>query len=534
MILTVPAAGEIGLIKDAAPQELPPNAWTDARNMRFRDGYAQRIGGHLQVYATPSITPYAVAPFITPASHFWVHLGLAAAFVDDGTTRTDISRTAPFTGTIDDRWMCSSFNGVFIANNGVDHPQFWGGNVANDLANIGAWDATWRCAVMRPFKNFLVALDVTKAGGRYQSMVKWSNPADPGTLPASWDATNPANEAGEIDLAETADALVDALPLGDTLIIYKERSMYAMQPSGDVYIWRFTRISGDFGMLTRGCGASTPVGHVVLTASDVVLHNGGPPKSILTGRMREWLARAIDQVNFKRAFVVANSNTSEVWICFPGNGQTTCTQALIWNWEGDAFGLRDLPNVTDGDFGTALFSAETWDAGIDVATWDSDAATWDSDAVIWKASAETWDADATIWNQTNFSATRANMVMSTNPPMLITLEQSNSFAGAAVAAVLERKHIALGGDTDAVKTIRSIRPRIDGPVGSVVQIEIGASMDAETAPVYAEPISYVLGSTLKADTFASGRFHSVRFSSSGVAPWRIKSYDIDYITQGRY
>jgi hypothetical protein len=511
MIITIPASGELGLNKDAAPQELPPNAWTEASNIRFRDGYAQRIGGHLQVYTAPSITPYAVAPFVTSAARFWVHLGLTAAFVDDGATRTDISRAAPFTGAIDDRWMCSSFNGVFIANNGVDHPQYWGGNTANDLANIAAWDANWRAAVIRPFKNYLIALDLTKTGTRYQSMVKWSNPADPGTLPASWDATSAANEAGELDLAETADALVDGVPLGDTFIIYKERSMYAMQPSGDVYIWRFTRIPGDFGMLTRGCCAATPIGHVVLTAGDVVIHNGTPPKSILTGRMREWLASSIDQTNYKRSFVVANSNTSEVWICFPENAQTTCTKALIWNWEGNTFSVRDLPNVTDADFGVALFSADTW---------ASDTASWES--------------DVTSWGQSSFAATRSNLVMATTAPLLMATEQSNDFAGTAITATLERKHLAIGGDTDNVKVITGIRPRIDGPAGAVVTIEVGGTMDAETAPTYQPAITYTIGSTLKADVFASGRFHSIRFSSVSSSPWRIRSYDIEYTVQGRY
>jgi hypothetical protein len=512
-ILTIPAAGEIGVVADAANQELPPNGWTDANNMRFRDGYAMRIGGHLQVFETPAITPYSLAPFVALGVSYWVHLGLTAAYCDDGTTRTNISRVAPFTGAVDDRWMCSSFNGVFIANNGVDHPQYWGGDVANKLANIAAWDTNWRAACIRPFKNYLVALDVTKTGTRYQSMVKWSNPADPGTLPASWDATSAANEAGEMDLAETADALVDAIAMGDTLIVYKERSMYAMQPSGDVYVWRFIRIPGDYGMLARGCGVSTPAGHVVLTASDVVLHNGGPPKSILSGRMRNWLAAEMDQTNYKRSFVVCNLNTSEVWVCFPANGATSCTKALIWNFDSDVWQVRDLPNVTDGDFGVALFA--------------SDPSTWASDTT-------SWDGDVTAWNQVPYAATKANLVMSTTSPLLVAMEQSNDFAGSPISAYLERKHLALAGDTDSVKVIRSIRPRIDGPVGTVVSIQIGASMDAETAPVYQPASTYTIGSTLKADCFATGRFHSIKFSSNSTSPWRIKSFDIDYVQQGRF
>jgi len=511
VILTIPAAGEIGLVTDAAPQELPPNAWSDAKNMRFRNGYAERFAGHGKVFDTPVITPYSIVPYVTPTSRYWVHIGLTAAYVDDGTTRTNISRVAPYTGAADDRWMCGSLNGVFIANNGVDLPQYWGGNIANKLLDLTAWTSTWRCAVIRPFKNFLIALDIAKGSARYASMVKWSNPADPGTLPASWDATNPANEAGEIDLAETADMLVDAIPMGDTLIIYKERSMYSMQASGDVLIWRFTRIPGDFGMLARGCGVATPAGHVVLVAGDVVIHNGSAPKSILDGRMREWLASNMDQSNYKRSFVVANQNTSEVWVCFPENGQTTCTKALIWNWVSDTLGVRDLPNITDADFGVADIAPGTIDG--------------DSGQI---------DADQSAIDQTSLAATRGVLMMVSTAPLILGAEMTGQFNGVDFSAYLERKDLALGGDTENVKLIRSISPRIDGPTGTVLTIEVGGTMDVEVEPTYSASITYVIGSTRKADCFVAGRFHAIRVSSNGATPWRIKSFDIDYVTQGRY
>jgi len=81
-------------------------------------------------------------------------------------------------------------------------------------------------------------------------------------------------DAGEVDIAETPDLLVDALHLGDALIVYKERSMYAVRYVGYPAIFAVQRLPGDSGMLFRGCGAMTPLGHVVLTAGDVVLNTG--------------------------------------------------------------------------------------------------------------------------------------------------------------------------------------------------------------------------------------------------------------------
>lgn len=507
-ILTIPASGAIGLMPDVTGQELPPNAWTDAQNMRFVNGYAQRVSGYTQPLSTPSVTPYALFSYVTATTRYWVHLGLANAYSDDGTTRANITPTTPFTGAIDSKWTGGTFGGVLVLTNGADVPHYWGGSgLMQPLTN---WTSTWRCEAIVPFKNFLVALNITKGSNRYPHMVKWSAAADPGTLPA-WDETNPAIEAGESDLAETSDVLLDALPLGDVLVVYKERSMYAMQLSGNSFVFRFQRLPGEYGMLARNCGAVTPLGHVVLTAGDVILHSGGQPKSIISNRLREWLFRSMDQTHWRRCFVVANPNVSEVWVCFPENGQSSCTKAITWNWESDTWGVRDLPNATDAAFGVLVQTGDSW---------ASDSASWDS--------------DATTWEQLPFAATKATLMMSSTAPALFAMEQTNAFNGAAVSAMLERKHIALNSDPDTVKLIKSVRPRVDAAAGTVLNIEVGASMDAETEPVYSSPVTYTVGSTLKADSFASGRFHSIRITSDGLTPWRIKSFDLEFVEQGRW
>lgn len=280
----VDSLGKYGLNKDAAAFDLAPGAFSDAGNMRFRDGYAERMRGQSQIFTTPSVTPYCLFSYRSGTSKYWVHLGTASAFVDDGTTRTDLTPGTPFTGAVDDRWTGGVASGVLVVNNGVDKPQYWGGNVANDFAALTAWDANWRCASLRPFKNYLVACDVTKSGTRYANMVKWSAAADPGALPASWDAADATKDAGEQDLAETTDQIIDQLRMGDINVIYKERSIYGMQYIGDPYIFRFYRLPGDMGLLARGCVVNTPVGHVVLSPGDVILHSGQGPRSIINGK----------------------------------------------------------------------------------------------------------------------------------------------------------------------------------------------------------------------------------------------------------
>ena len=511
MTSRVDSLGKYGLNKDAAAFDLAPGAFSDAGNMRFRDGYAERMRGQSQIFTAPSVTPYCLFSYRSGTSKYWVHLGTASAFVDDGTTRTDLTPGTPFTGAVDDRWTGGVASGVLVVNNGVDKPQYWGGNVANDFAALTAWDANWRCASLRPFKNYLVACDVTKSGTRYANMVKWSAAADPGALPASWDAADATKDAGEQDLAETPDQIVDQLRMGDINVIYKERSIYGMQYIGDPYIFRFYRLPGDMGLLARGCVVNTPMGHVVLSPGDVILHSGQGPRSIINGKMRRWLFNSIDSTYYARSFLVASYPTNEVWICFPESGQTACTMALVWNWNDDTLGVRQLLNATYGASGQVISSSSG----------------------TWAADTDTWAVDSTAWGNDGFAAAEERLILCESTPMLSIIETGASWNGTSKTCFVERSGLHFDAP-DKVKTCRGIIPRIDASPGTVLSVEIGASMDAEVAPTWQLPVTYTVGTSRKVDAFATGRYLAYRITSTGTDAWRLNSVDFDIVSRGNY
>ena len=343
-------------------------------------------------------------------------------------------------------------------------------------------------------------------------MVKWSDIAVPGAIPTSWAETNPALDAGEQDLAETPDVIVDGLPLGDNFIVYKERSMYAMTYVGAPYIFRFQRLPGDSGMLARGCGVATPVGHVVLSAGDVVVNAGQGVLSIANGAIRDYIFKNISSVYYKRAFVTANPQKSEVWVCFPFGDVATCNRACVWNWETKAWGVRYLTNVTSGAFGQVnlLASATTWDA-------DS----------------TSWASDSTGWNENEYSPAEARLIMCHDTPLISLQDTGTTDFGSLIPAVLERTGMTMD-DAASVKTVRGLIPLIDGPVGTQVSIQIGAAMTADTAPAWSAAQTYTLGTSHRIDSFAVGRFLSVRFTNSDYGAWRIKSFVVDYVISGYY
>lgn len=509
-IIKITNAGQ-GVNADLMPEELAAGVWSDCKNMRFRNGFAERFRGLTNIFGATSVVPYWIAPYGTATTRYWIHAGLAKVFADDGTTRTEITPTSAPTGGIDDRWTGGTLNGVFVCNNGKDQPLFWGGNVANDLATLTGWDANERCKALRPFKNYLIALNITKTSTNYPHMVKWSDAAVPGSIPTSWDETSVTGDAGEQEVAETPDVIVDGLPLGDAFIIYKERSAYSMTFIGQPLIFRFQRLPDDYGMLARGCAANTPMGHVVLASGDVVLNNGQRMTSIADGVVREYIFKQMNSIYAQRSFVCTNPQKCEVLICFPSSESEVCDKAAVWNWRDKTWGFRDLPNVTYGDAGQI-------NADATLLQWDTDT--------------NSWDSDPAAWLENEYSANEARLLFSRGSA-ITAFDVGTLDLGSNIESSLERVGMTFD-DAYATKLIRHIYPRIDAATGTQIYIQVGGTMNAESPPVYSDPVLFEVGQQHKIDAFATGRFLAIKLYSTDYAPWRIKSMDVDVVPIGAY
>lgn len=512
MKTTYPLVGQVGMLADLPSQELPPGAWSNSGNMRFRDGAAERFRGETQIFDAPVVQPYYLQPFVNNNKRWWIHAGTAAVYADNGADpRVNITPAAPPTGGVDNYWTGGTLNGVAVMNNGVDVPLFWLGT--GILAPLTNWQTAdgYRAKVLRPYRNVLVALDITKTvGGRFPHMVKWSDPANPGQLPGSWNQNDLTKLAGEYDLAEEPSLMVDCLPLGDANIIYKENAMFAMTPTGGVDVFRFQRLrDGGSGLLARGCVADTPKGHVVLTNGDLVIHQGGEPTSIVNGRMRRWLFRNIDSTNRKRAFVVQNPAAAEVWACFPELGATECTLALVWNWVDNTLGVRTLPRWRYAAVGQLEYGVTQ----------------------TWAAQQYPWGDAVGAWAEDQFTPAQNRLIAVTQTPSVVAVDIGATFAGAVYSSVLERTGMAFN-TPDKVKLFKSLRLRVDGTMGATLQVELGGQLDMEDGVQWSPPVTYTIGSTFSADAFATGRFLAIRVTSLDNQPYRIRSMDVEYEVLG--
>jgi hypothetical protein len=508
--IPIPDLGQ-GLVLDGTPEELASGVLTAGSNMRFRGGYAERFRGMETVYTTPLVTPYHISHYQVGNTRFVVYAGLQKTYVDDGTTQTDITN-ANNTGGIDNRYTGGIFNGVYIQNNGVDVPQYWNGNTASNLANLTAWPAGYTVAFMRPYKNYLVAGDITRGGVRERGTFLWSHAAEPGTIPTSWDIADAAKDAGDVSLSETNGSLIDALPLGDLLAIYKDDAIHFAQPIQSSQIFRFGRLPGDTGLLARGCVVNTPAGHVLLTPDlDVVIHSGQGLRSIIDGRMLKWLANNINESQAIRSFLAVNNPTKEVLVCFPAGAATVCTKALVWNWKDDRLYIRDLANVTYGSTGQVTIGTSS----------------------TWSGASGTWDTDTNSWSDEDAIDRAPRLIFTRTAPALSMFDSTEQDHGSSFTATFERTGMHFDAP-ETVKLCRGVRPKIDAAAGTVVKVQIGAAMVPDVDPTWQTPVDFTVGTAIEANAFASGRFLALRMYTTADTPWRVRSVQMDVVPQGAY
>lgn len=519
-IVSLAETGVVGLNFDIPATELVAPAWTSGQNIRFQDGSVQAIRGDAALISTidtPSFQPIWAFPFAESvhSTVAWILPSVDAvkAFYND--TLYDITNIGgPYTGALEDRWSGGALGGLFILNNGVDIPQVWTEiNVATPLIDLANWPANTKAACIRSFKNFLVALDITKTSTPYRTMVKWSHPADPGLVPPSWDETDTTKDAGEYSLTESAGICVDAVPLKDNLIIYKEDSVWGMQYIGGTFVFRFYKIFGNFGMPQRDCAVEYQSGlHIVFTGDDLILHDGNTAQSIATNKVRS-LLRQISVEQLRSCYMVAHVAQNEVWFCFrqQTDDEVYADTALIYNWVDKTFGIRTLADYYCIAAGRIS-----------------------PDPLLWQEAIFAWQSKQTAWDELSRESSIPRL-FAVGPDYVYWADVTQYVAD---QIRIERTHIGVPvkakspPDLSTYKFIRRLWPRFRGNTGQVVLVQIGTLDEPNASIQWQPPQQFVIGVTQKLDVTLSAKMFALRLSSQAGTNWIFSGMDVDMVAGG--
>lgn len=505
MEIPIDNLGEHGIIKGVEAYSLPPNAWTDGNNVRFTNGRVIQAGEDQSVFGTTMQAAYALFPFVDGDTPWWIYPGASAVYATNGTTHYDISRAAGYSANQVVGWNGGSLGGIPIINNGIDLPQMWtpvtGGQILQDLAN---WPSAWRAKVVRPFLNYLVALDMQESGTDYPYSVRWSAATTQGAVPVSWDENDDAYDAGFTELQDSDDLLVDFVALSNFGVIYKEQRCYRMQYVGGAKVFDI-QPAIDVGLLARRCAIELQGRHIVVTTDDVVIHDTLNSESIIESKWRRQLFRTLNVDALYNMFLVHNKRASEVWICYPEIGQTLATRAVIFNTKYQTWSTRDLPGISAMGYGIV-------DSGVVDDTWDADEGV--------------WDHDLSVWDTGGYDATRRRMLMMEPTTPSLMLADSDD---ALKACRIRREGLFLGATT---RTLMRVAPVCSS--GRPITIAVGYEDRAQGGYKWLSPTTFTPGVDEFIEPRISGRSFAIEYQAPADAAFELSAQVFDFAnTQGR-
>lgn len=513
--------GELGCIQDVAAHLLPPEAWSNVNNMQFDKKGASRARGHEQVFGTLSLTnPEFIFNVPALGASYWMYATLTKVFVYESGVHTNITRQTAsvdvdYTTIVGRDWQGTIIGGIPILNNKSDIPQYWPTlSPATKLANLANWPSTLRAKVVKSFGPYLVAMNLTEGAVSLPQAVRWSHKADPGTIPSSWDFTDPVVDAGRLELTDVKGGqILDAALLGNNLIIYKESSTHSFRFIGGADLFSPELILATSGILALHCVTPFDKGtrHFVVTSNDIITHTGTKAyESIVTDRERDAIFSELDAANLANSFVFEVESRNQCYFCYPTTGQTYPNKAAIWNYRENSWTFRDWTGVSV-DTGTITDTP--------VGDWDSDGFTWDSDA-------EGWSSESKV-NPVFISRTLSQA---------FEMEQGYAFGVSTPTAFLERIGIAIDGKDrqgkpkasfSSVKQINRVWPKIRGT--ALVTVSVGSQDDIDGTLTYSPSVVFNPQVDKYVDSVATGRLLAIRYEATSNDFWRLEGHDLEIV-----
>lgn len=391
-IVPVRGLGSVGIITDVPPTDLPLNAWSDGRNVRFNQGRVER-SPIFRTYAKDGLIGFVTTTFNLDKLVFIHGLYNQGSFdsmilgmlngrlyqlangnlTNVNVGHVDATSSKPYTS-------CTLSGCTYINRaDAVPRVLLPVGGVFGDLP---AWTSTWRCEALRAFGSQLVALNVTKGATNFPLMVKISDVATYGSAPTSWDQTDTTKLSVENTLSQARTQIVDGLALGNDFIVYTHDEVWKVVNVGGQFLFDFLRLPFDnVGLINQNCMVEVNGKHYAWSETDIYVHDGVGKQSISDQRVRETFFRSVNMSKSNVFFTAHDKSHNEVlFCCISSNGQhvsdaTYCNYAAVYNYQNNTWSFRDLPNVSSSSTANTN-TVYTWTSVPSTLTWDTVGGSW--------------------------------------------------------------------------------------------------------------------------------------------------------------
>lgn len=534
-ILPIRNLGQIGVVSDINSYDLPPNGISNANNVRFDDGKIKRTNVFRSVLATTATTP--VFTFTQQVANGFDKIGIAdrngKVWFYQTATEDEVTESTWSSSNSDESFTFTYLQGIGYLNRSDRVPWYFGGSMT-DFAKLTNWNANWRCKSLRAFKDYLVALNVTKSSNNYPNMVKWSDIAQYGSVPGSWDETDTTVSAGENTLGELKTPIQDGAPLRDVFVIYSQDQVWQMEETGDALVFRFRKLFDDDGVISPNCVVEAQGRHFVFGTDDIYVHDGNSKESIISGRNRHKVYKNLNKNDIEKFWVQHSPATSEVVFAYvsgdpDANFKSTayCNRAAVFNYKNQTWSFIDLPNIanaTIASFSTTLAYSTVG------STWDATGGSWYDqeslgDNILFVTGPASTSNGITAARLYGFDSANDGVL-----PYSISTEATKQ-------AFVERIGIDLDDTGDELRTykvIKSIYPQMNltEPVQTVDFQFAGVSYPNATVS-WSSSVSFTPTTGYKVDTREGGRYLAWRMTTNDYNDFELSGFDADVVSTGR-
>lgn len=549
--------GQLGLITDPPDHTLPIGAWSEARNVRFRDGFIERVlepqliegsepvSGHPPIWVEQWVDNNGAQAVYASTTKLFKWEQSLSQWVDVTNVGGDYAPS--------DYWQSFAWGQSVVFNNESNKPQILYPNTSNfvDLPNWGLIssdpanpqrdiDTDARCRVLRPYGNFLVAINVREntSAEDFPNRVWWSGPATKSNSPAAgdnplWDYADLGSLSGIRDVANEDGPLVDQLQLGAVNIIYSQHSATSMQLTGDTTtIFTFNRAL-DYGVANTQAVAQFNNYHFCVSLDTVYTHDGSNMIPLIDGRVQDAFFGA--EPDFEFIQVEHNIREKEIHtlLQFKTAGVSVAPERAIflYNYKDNNFSVLDA--FTDsGDNRRNITALSYGSRSPDNTTWAD------------------LTADGTTWEDlTNQGITWADFTADPSGQELFWIGNGGLYVVEQDEALnpekryyVARFHIDLSDldpsiTSDKWKQLTQVYPHISygTSVGdSLTQITVSWSNTLQSPPLNPQVVQYDPQTQIKCDFRTTGRYLGLEVDVVGPGPWRMTSMDYEVqITYGR-
>jgi hypothetical protein len=355
MLAHIRDTAKYGVITDRDPYDLPPEAFSFAANVRFRNGKVESGPVYRNIMHLGTTSPRFVGVYNPNSGLNLLLLGYknGRVFSYASGTETDLSISGYTPNVAEGTWSETHLADVYYVNREDRVPWYF--NTASSIfATLPNWDSTWRTRLLRVCGSALIALNVTKGSSHYGTMVKTSSIPLAGNVPSSWDHTSPSTNATENIIAEMEGEITDACALGNNLFIFGARETWRMVADGSTFVFDDERIFKNRGAINANCSVEVSGKQYVFGTDDLWMHDGVTDVSICEGLVRDFIFNNIDITKSSRCFVKYHPRLREVRFHYSSGDDHTvfrnadgCNRVAVLSLKDMTWTFDDAPLLYD-------------------------------------------------------------------------------------------------------------------------------------------------------------------------------------------